>query len=291
MPPRDTFGLMLLAGPVLGILNDGRGIPPVTLLICFFQAANYLLITSPYFHRNGNLGATCISSEKIIYQRDYESIWLAAITHANSLHLYYNMLSFLLKGRTLERRFGALAYGLLVGLLTVGTHLIYVGLGYGLWRLTDDANWMHQCAVGFSGVCFALKVLTTHYTPSYGRYIMGMYVPNTWSYWVELILIQIMLPNASLLGHFAGILAGLIFLRTPLKTMFEAGTLDIGGFFQNNRPRPRFQSGGTRLGETGESDYSSYPAYRQRTNISAPRSADEERNELNEAIRRSMESR
>jgi len=50
-------------------------------------------------------------------------------------------------------------------------------------------------------VTFALKVLTTHYTPEGLHYILGFIpVPSKYIYWFELGLIQLIYPKASFTG-------------------------------------------------------------------------------------------
>ncbi|KAF8385055.1 hypothetical protein PRIPAC_74197 [Pristionchus pacificus] len=67
------------------------------------------------------------------------------------------------------------------------------------------------------GVIFALKVLSSTYTPE-DVWLMGwLPVPSRYACWAELILIQILSPNASFVGHLAGILAGLLYTMGPLR--------------------------------------------------------------------------
>lgn len=74
-----------------------------------------------------------------------------------------------------------------------------------------------------SGVLFALKVLTTTYTPVQNQRIMGLFsVPSRWACWVELVLIQLIVPRASFTGHLAGILVGLAYVKGPLKLLMDA---------------------------------------------------------------------
>ena len=87
-----------------------------------------------------------------------------------------------------------------------------------------------------SGVIFALKVLTTHYTPAGTQYVMGMFpVPSRYACWAELVLIQLLIPRASFTGHLAGILVGLAFVKGPLKDV-----LDILPAMLSSRPGEGF---------------------------------------------------
>ena len=63
-------------------------------------------------------------------------------------------------------------------------------------KVNDDIHFI------FAGVIFALKVLTTHYSPSGLHYALGFIpVPSKYIYWVELGLIQLIYPNASFTGN------------------------------------------------------------------------------------------
>jgi rhomboid domain-containing protein 1 len=67
-----------------------------------------------------------------------------------------------------------------------------------------------------------LKVLVSAYSVSRLVHLApGVVVPSNWAYWLELVLIQVMVPNASFIGHLAGILVGLLFVRGPLKFVMD----------------------------------------------------------------------
>ncbi len=68
-----------------------------------------------------------------------------------------------------------------------------------------DPTYLHQCAVGFSSVIFALKVVVN----SYESGVLGFFDPTVW---FEVVLIQILVPNASLIGHVAGVVAGFTYI-------------------------------------------------------------------------------
>ena len=82
-----------------------------------------------------------------------------------------------------------------------------------------DTSYLDQCAVGFSSVIFALKVLVNSDS------VASMLDLSVWS---ELLIIQLLVPNASFIGHLAGILAGIAYVwgaalfRAAFKPLFMA---------------------------------------------------------------------
>lgn len=72
-----------------------------------------------------------------------------------------------------------------------------------------------------TGVIFALKVLTTHASPSNSQSFMGIYVSSKYTYWIELIIIQMVSPNASIIGHLSGILVGLMYVTVSFALPFQ----------------------------------------------------------------------
>ncbi|KAJ9574519.1 hypothetical protein L9F63_008313, partial [Diploptera punctata] len=171
----------------------------------------------------------CISAEAIIKQRDYRRLFLSIVEHGSDMHLYYNMISFLVKGRSLERRYGSTNFAFLLVMISALTSAMYVGLGAGLAKFLQDDYYMMSCAIGFSGVIFALKVLTSSEQPNGSEYIAGMWIPKKYAAWVELLIIHLLVPNASFMGHLAGILAGLVYTSTPIGTIMDEFIVSITG--------------------------------------------------------------
>lgn len=153
----------------------------------------------------------------LVLQYGSESRDMSHCAHSDCLQV-----SFLWKGRDLERRLGSVRFFCLLIVFTILTSCTYLGLNLALFEVTRDRSYLKTCAVGFSGVIFALKVLTTHYTPSHtSQTFIGIPVPSKYAFWAELVLISLISPNASFVGHLAGILVGLMYTKGPLKWIFD----------------------------------------------------------------------
>lgn len=112
-------------------------------------------------------------------------------------------------GRQLETILGPVEMAVMVAVLTLLTSTLMVGGAVVASTFLGYHSFMNECAVGFSGVLFALKVVLQRLSPS-GGYVrlMGFSVPVKYAFWAELVLIQLMVPQASFSGHLCGILAG-----------------------------------------------------------------------------------
>lgn len=228
------LGLMLLAYKLHNIgMNT---IPPVTLALLIGQCLLFLGIIDPPWSRYD----VCLSGEHILYYKDYWRLVLSAIEHSDDMHLYHNMISLVLKGRTLERLFGSVKFAILTVVFTLATSLTYVGLVWGATEVLENYSYMKQCAIGFSGVLFALKVLTTHLEGGSYRYIHGMSVPAKYAVWIELVIIHVLVPRASFVGHLAGILVGLAYIWGPLKALVEMINAAITGPYSYDRSQRSF---------------------------------------------------
>lgn len=81
---------------------------------------------------------------------------------------------------------------------------------------------------------------------------MGISINIKWASWVEILLIQMIIPNASFLGHVSGILAGMLYVQpfshdvvTKIEEfgivvfdLVDDNFLDPDGEGRRNRPRP-----------------------------------------------------
>ncbi len=176
--------------------------------------------------------SSCISVQSVWYQGKWERIVLAPFIHGDSFHLYYNMASFMWKSRTLERHYGTPYYAYLTTVFTLLCSLMYLLINFAMAEMFDTFSYIKTCAVGFSGVIFALKVVTTHLEPPGMSGVFGIPIPKRLAVWGELIVISVLFPNASFTGHLAGILVGIAFVSGPLKQLMDIPIHFLAGTHQ-----------------------------------------------------------
>jgi len=204
------LGLLLLGYQLfknIGVTN----VPPVTLGAIIIQVAIYLqFLVVPRL---------CLSGASVWLDGEYLRLLVPAIRHTHDLHLYYNMVSLAWKGLVLEKRLGSAKFLLTLLVLTVMSSTAYVGLALLGADLFADQSIMRQCAIGFSGVLFAIKVINNNQEDGGNTRssYFGFLIPMKYAVWIELVVIQIVVPNSSFLGHLAGILAGLVYSKGPIN--------------------------------------------------------------------------
>ncbi|KAM4771927.1 rhomboid-related protein 4 [Rhinophrynus dorsalis] len=219
-------GLLLLFAQIyqFGLSN----IPPVTLAVLGLNIYLFLNPLKPLLY-------VCISVQEGYYHSDWQRLLLSPFHHADDWHLYFNMVSLLWKGSKLESRLGSVLFALIVLVFSQLIGVVYVFLELILSEFMGDPSYKIQCAVGFSGVLFALKVLNNHYHPGGSSNVFGLRVPNKYSCWAELVAIHILSPGTSFVGHLSGILVGLLYTQGPLKNILTSAASFIDGSSTSQR--------------------------------------------------------
>ena len=147
---------------------------------------------------------------------------------------------------------------MILAIVTIFSQLVFLGLS---WVATFSGMMPHALdtyTVGFSGVIFGLKAILNALDENAVGFGMERFfsfrLPWSEIVWVELLIAQIMVPNASFLGHLSGIFAGMLVI--PLLPVL------IGGHFNVFvRRQPRFWGQGN-AGTTEARD--NYPRRRDR---------------------------
>lgn len=190
-----------------------RNIPPATLAILGLNMLLYIMNW-----KNLQLGDVCLNLGMIYSVKQFiRRVLASSYFHVNDMHLSYNMMSLLWKGRQLEPVLGTPKFAWLVFLLSILSSLLYLLISL----ILPDMGEMIGCAVGFSDVLFGLKVMLGHWNPDGGNYVMGFWVPTQYLAWAELLVIRLFVPESSFLGHICGALAGVLLIRTPLSRLLS----------------------------------------------------------------------
>ncbi|XP_019455576.1 PREDICTED: rhomboid-like protein 14, mitochondrial [Lupinus angustifolius] len=243
--------------------------PPITAALI---AANTVIYLRPAFLEPfiPPIDEVWFNPHLILKHKDLKRFFLSAFYHIGEPHLVYNMLSLLWKGIQLETAMGSVEFASMVASLLALSQGITLMLSKSLLLFFDyEKPYYNEYAVGFSGVLFAMKVVLNSRSEDYS-YVHGVIVPSRYAAWAELVLIQMLVPGVSFLGHLGGILAGLLYLRlkgtnsgsNPLTILIRGLTRAANWplkflrdlfRFQRGRISGRGTVGGNRTGSTAQS--------------------------------------
>lgn len=168
----------------------------------------------------------------IYFKHQYYRIITHNFFHLGLLHISFNMVFFFSITKDLEKKIGS-AYILILVLDSVLLisiiYLIQIAiLKYviiTLFKFTEY-NFDFYCSLGFSGVLFSLYFITCNFknVSETNTHFFGLIpVRAKYSPIIYLLLIQVINPNSSLLGHLSGIFSGyllkniLVFFVIPSK--------------------------------------------------------------------------
>ena len=209
---------MMLAMQVMRIGVDKIG--PVTM--------GLLIVNSVLFYYDLDLPFStdardvCIGAHQVVHHGQWHRILLHAFFHGSSMHLYYNMSSLLLKGRLLEPVMGLIPFVWLILTFSISTGALLTFLTLVLDPWFPHYHFASQCAIGFSGVLFALNTILPYVLiqPEQSN-IMGIQLPTKYLTIFELVMISFLVPNASFLGHLCGICIGYLFVTRKFDFFFR----------------------------------------------------------------------
>ena len=121
-------------------------LPPVTLAVV---ALNVIVYLELFDFGYPPLVSVCLSANEILNRKQWYRLLLAPFFHGDDWHLYYNMISMSIKGRSLEKRYGSKYFLVLLVIFTILCSFAYVGIQYASFILFKHS--LNSCAVGFSG--------------------------------------------------------------------------------------------------------------------------------------------
>eukprot|EP00754_Rhynchopus_humris_P004744 Rhum_TRINITY_DN12389_c0_g1::Rhum_TRINITY_DN12389_c0_g1_i1::g.51476::m.51476/K09651/RHBDD1; rhomboid domain-containing protein 1 len=245
---RGGLGLLFLAAQVqrMGIEN----IPSFTLGLLAVNVGGYL----GFVPGLANVWRMCLSVQYVVGYGEWYRLLGSAFCHADDFHLSWNMSSLMWKGYHLERAMGLARFASMVLIFLFLTPAIHLALAYFLFAsglMGGEA--LTTCSVGFSGILFALKVLATLDSSAIHDVMYGLFkVEGRFVVWAELLIIHLIHPGTSFLGHLSGILAGLLYARGYLRPLVHvtetvvAGLVEASGagytaFQQANGAAPRYR--------------------------------------------------
>jgi rhomboid domain-containing protein 1 len=156
---------------------------------------------------------------------NHGQIWrlvTSLLLHENFFHLAMNMVSFGFLGVTLESAIGTLSFIYHIFVFGIISGLVHVLFAF-LMLLAEEKSEhksIDQHVLGFSGVLFALIVIDVRLGGGDQRSLFGIILVPAWLYpWIMVLLMSLLMPNVSLLGHLSGLIVGYLYQFHILEVM------------------------------------------------------------------------
>mmetsp|Transcript_12243 Transcript_12243/g.24899 ORF Transcript_12243/g.24899 Transcript_12243/m.24899 type:complete len:288 (-) Transcript_12243:139-1002(-) len=176
---------------------------------------------------------------------------MSTLLHVDGLHLYYNMASLLWKGGVLEDGMGVERFCFFVAYAVSFSGAIAVGLG---WVAEELHLGTLHCAVGFSGVLYAMSaLLALQDSPDRPTLVFGIPVRRRHAVWVEVVISSLLHSHVSFLGHLAGAAAGALWGLAP-RLQLPGSSFAAAVARTHSRGAARFCGGG-RVGSGSRDEY------------------------------------
>eukprot|EP00899_Mesostigma_viride_P023572 jgi/Mesvir1/439/Mv11318-RA.2 len=195
----------------------------------------------------------CMAPRFVVRDWQVYRVLTSPFFHAGVLHLAFNMLAFVPMSSSLERAAGSVRTAHMMLLFATLAGLLHALVVYLLASVTGHPGWAAECAVGFSGIIFALLVVDTAMSGVSHRSIFGFFqVPAKWYPWALLVFFQLLVPRASAMGHLAGLLLGEAYVRGYLNRLLlsqaRVTKIETSPWLYTVANRAQFIVGGSNVG-------------------------------------------
>jgi len=225
----------------------------------------FLFLTNPFISLNdvSLLPLLIVPPHLQIYRLLSSSFY-----HASFFHILFNMLALFSLGSSLENRIGTVRFLSLSFVVAVVASVFYVAVCALFFTLFNDQTWMLYSAVGYSGVLFAyasIESLLPQAAPT--RSFYGLFnVPTKYYPLLLILMLQILMPNVSFLGHVSGLVVGLMQVKGLLYCLLppqswvvraeDNGCLSFANRLSNFVRCPEVAVGSSRSGRNRECPWS-----------------------------------
>ena len=170
------------------------------MFILFFNLFNI-----SNYYRTFSLGAVL---NGIVEQNNHEIIRLftSNFYHVSLSHLLVNSISFINIGIPLQdyfNMFSKLHYPIILFMILFFSSIFNFIIYYILYNYTKDVSYLVTKSCGFSGVLFGLQFFYHYLIKQDFNYACKILIYN-------LIILSILVPNVSNIGHLSGLLSGIV---------------------------------------------------------------------------------
>lgn len=176
-----------------------------------------------------DISIVCFIPSRVLTRFEIYRIFTGPFFHGGLLHILFNIIAWMFIGKDYEKAVGTLpaAYSVFILLIPL-IAILHCCAAYLIDALAETHS-RTQCTIGISGVLFALLVVNIEASAVPSISVFGLFrLPSRWYPWLLALVLQLLSPNLSFLGHLSGITLGYalafgyLHLLTPSESRFSA---------------------------------------------------------------------
>ena len=184
-----------------------------------FTRICFIINVSVYFYQlltKSDLKQSAICLGPIYDSFQFYRIISSEFTHANPAHIVFNMSGLLLFGVNVENTYGSAFYfAINVALIVISTLIsltFYLVLSLFVPQIyRGGPQNFYNCGVGYSNVMFGLAMIFSYVGDEPYQNLFGICrLDKKLIPWIYMLMIYFTIPDSSFLGHFCGLIAGLM---------------------------------------------------------------------------------
>jgi len=146
--------------------------------------------------------------DKVVLEGQYWRVITAGLSHLNLLHVGFNMVS-MYSMAWIEQYLGSIEYLRISFILLIGSFCAMTLIVYILDRFAHRPQHRNHYVLGYSGVVFGWLSIGAMLNGG-AMSFFGLQVPYFTYPFVALIVTSLIIPNASFIGHLAGLIIGFL---------------------------------------------------------------------------------
>ena len=198
---------------------------PVTVALAAVQVAAWTVLVrqSIPFTRVG------LNYDAVLGRREYWRLATAPLAHFDAVHCLVDLWALWQFGGAQERARGSASYLFITGVLALASQGIELALYHALIKRCRLRAYRALFSLGYSAVLIAWVTLAAAVEPvdaERWRLPLGLSIAPALAPLVSVLMVQVLVKRSSLVGHVAGLLAGLLVFL--VDSFFLGGTLGPG---------------------------------------------------------------
>ena len=151
----------------------------------------------------------------IVDASQFYRIITSEFTHANPAHIVFNMAGLLAFGVEVEKTYGTAFYFVINIMLIIVSVILsmtfYVTMVFLVPpQYRGGPENLFQCGVGYSNVLFGIAMIFAYVGDPYQNFFGLCRFEKKYIPWFYMLAIYVTIPESSFIGHFCGLIAGLL---------------------------------------------------------------------------------